>query len=320
MKALNRRGFAGCAGVIAFAALLGNSLLWAYPPPEVVQKSFATAQDAAQALVKASAANDTATLLGLFGPDGKSIVEETNPAEGQRQRQHFAQMAGKKLDLVSEPGNPAKVTLTVGDEGWPFPVPLIEKDGRWLFDTAAGQEEILARRIGRHELTAIEICRGYVEAQQEYAQTHRAHGVPEYAQHILSAPGKQDGLYWEAAKGEPKPNVPKGFARAAAHMDPQQRRPYHGYYFRILTAQGPAAQGGALNYVLKDIMLGGFALAAWPAAYGDSGVQTFIVNHQGIVYEKDLGPDTDKLAQAITEFNPDKSWHPVPSEESATVY
>jgi hypothetical protein len=208
-----------------------------------------------------------------------------------------------------------KTILSIGNQDWPFPVPLVRnKDGQWRFDSAQGRMEILARRIGDNEMTAIEVCRGYVEAQYEYAQTHQHNGVPEYAQKIISSPGKQDGLYWEPAKGEPECNVPKGFAQAALGMSIKDREPYHGYYFRILTAQGPEARGGAVNYVVKDSMIGGFALVAWPAEYGVSGVQTFIVNHDGTVFEKHLGDDSAKTAETMSEFNPDNSWRSVQTE------
>jgi hypothetical protein len=192
---------------------------------------------------------------------------------------------------------------------------MIRKNGQWHFDAASGRVEILARRIGRHELAAIDVCRAYVEAQMEYASRLRdSNGMLAYAQHIISSPGKKDGLYYE---GEPETLVPKSFADAAAVLlqgKGKQPVPYHGYFFHILKAQGPDAPGGAMDYVVKGIMIGGFALAAWPAEYGVSGVQTFMVNHQGMVYEKDLGPQTATQARQMTAFNPNKTWKPVAGE------
>jgi len=219
------------------------------------------------------------------------------------------------LRIDTEPGNPDRATLIVGDNDWPFPVPLVRKSGQWRFDAAQGKTEILARRIGRNEITAIDVCRGYVEAQMEYAANDRdARGILTYAQNIISTPGKKNGLYWE---GEPTNLVPKSFADAAAAMLPEQGKkpvPYHGYYFHILKAQGPDAAGGAMDYVVNGEMIGGFALVAWPAEYGVSGIKTFLVSHHGVVYEMDLGPTTATLARAMTRFNPDKTWKAVEGE------
>jgi hypothetical protein len=195
-----------------------------------------------------------------------------------------------------------------------MPVPIVLDKGKWHFDAAVGRMEVLARRIGRNELNATEVCRAYVEAQMEYASRDRtAAGILQYAQKILSSPGKKDGLYWE---GEPDNLVPKAFADASAAMFAEGKKPepYHGYYFHILKAQGPDAEGGAMDYVVKGKMIGGFALIAYPAEYGVSGIQTFIVNHQGKIYEKDLGPTTGTLARQITSFNPNKTWKLVPAE------
>jgi hypothetical protein len=219
------------------------------------------------------------------------------------------------LKVEPDHDNPNRATIVVGDQNWPFPVALIHKNGQWSFDAANGRVEILARRVGRNELAAIDVCRAYVEAQMEYASRDRdGDGNLEYAQRIISSPGKKDGLYYE---GEPENFAPKSFADAAAVLMQGQGKkpvPYHGYFFHILKAQGPDAQGGATDYVVKGEMIGGFALVAWPAEYGVSGVQTLIVNHRGIVYEKDLGPQTATLARQMTRFNPDKTWKPVAGE------
>jgi len=278
------------------------------------QEMFSTPKDAIQAVVKACKSDDASALLKIFGPDGKDVVESGDPSDDKDGRAMFVQAVERKYKIIPDPMNKDKVIFSIGKDDWPFPIPLVRQDGRWFFDSTQGRQEILARRIGSNEMNAIEICRGYVEAQFEYAQDHRHKGVPEYAQKILSSPGKQDGLYWEPSPNAPQCDVPKGFADAAAGMSMEKQEPYRGYYFRILTAQGSDARGGALNYIVNGSMIGGFALVAWPADYGVSGIQTFIVNHDGIVYENHLGPETTRVGAEMTEFNPDKSWRPVQSE------
>ena len=205
-----------------------------------------------------------------------------------------------------------KAVLIIGQEDWPFPIPLVRKDSTWRFDTAAGREEILYRRIGRNELNAIETCLAYVDAQQEYAEQGVA-GNGVYAQRIASRPGKKDGLYWPAQSSADESPLGELAASAAAegYRAGQQRAPYHGYYYKVLTRQGPNASGGALDYVVRGRMIGGFALVAYPAEYMNSGVMTFLVNHQGNVYEKDLGPNTARIAAGMTAFNPDNTWRRV---------
>ena len=291
----------------------GLSLLEAVPQDS--QKTFSTPEAAAQALVDAAAQNDTAALLKLFGPGGKDIVQSGDAADDKATHAEFAARARARLQVEPDHDNPNRAILVVGDQNWPLPVPLIRKNGQWSFDAASGRVEILARRVGRNELTAIDVCRGYVEAQMEYASRDRdAHGILKYAQQILSSPGKKDGLYYE---GESENLVPKSFADAAAVLLQAQGKkpvPYHGYFFHILKSQGPDAPGGTMDYVVKGAMIGGFAMVAWPAEYGVSGVQALIVNHRGIVYEKDLGPQTATLARQTTRFNPDKTWKPVVGE------
>jgi hypothetical protein len=301
---------------VLFAEVLAAFSLAALPAQTpTAQPTFATPEDAIHAIGDAAEHNDSATMLKLLGPAAKDLVAPAEDAGAREDRANFVRMLHEKLQVERDATNPNRVTFAVGSEDWPFPVPLVrDKAGKWYFDAAQGKTEVLARHIGRNELNAIEVCRGYVEAQLEYANVDRdADGNLEYAQRIVSSPGKQDGLYWE---GQPGSLVPKSFAAAAEAVAAAggKREPYHGYYYRILKAQGPDAEGGAVNYVVKGEMIGGFALVAWPAEYGVSGVKTFIVNHKGIVYEKDLGPATATLARQMTQFNPDKTWHAVEKE------
>jgi hypothetical protein len=296
--------------ILAAAALLTARLIG----QQAGAPSFATPQEAAQALVDACGKNDTAALLKLFGPQSTDIVNSGDPAEDRDARAEFNRRVKEKMEVRIEASNPNRAVIIAGNDNWPLPIPLVRaKTGPWHFDAARGRVEILARRVGRNELVAIDVCRAYVEAQMEYASRDRdANGVLEYAQKIVSSPGKKNGLYWE---GEPDNLVPKAFGDAAAAIAAgKQATPYHGYYFRILTAQGPEAEGGTRTYVVKGEMIGGFALIAYPAKYGDSGVKTFIVNHRGVVYEKDLGPATAALAAQTTRFNPDKTWQPIKGE------
>ncbi len=288
-------------------------VLFACASVQAAQRTFDTPQDAAQALKEAAAHDDAAGMLALFGPNGKAIVDSGDPAQDQSGREKFAKAAEEKTVIEQDPGNPDRATIVVGENGWPFPVPLVRVNGKWEFNTAKGRVEILARRVGRNELSAVEVCRGYVAAQLEYATEDRdKDGGLEYAQKIVATKGKHDGLYGESA---PEGLVPKAFADAAeATLAAGKAVPFHGYYFRILTAQGPDAPGGAFNYVVKGEMIGGFALVAWPADYAVSGVHTFLVSHKGVVYEKDLGPMTSARARRMSLFNPDKGWRPVEKE------
>ncbi|MGA7239995.1 MAG: DUF2950 domain-containing protein, partial [Bryobacteraceae bacterium] len=276
-------------------------------------RTFSTPQEAAQALIDAASKNDTDALLKLFGPAGRSIVVSGDPAEDKAGREDFTRMAHEKLVVEQPHANRAEIV--VGNQAWPMPVPLVRRNGQWMFDSAAGKIEVLARRVGANELNAIDVCRGYVEAQMKYAEHDRARdGNLEYAQTIVGKTGKHEGLYGE---GESDHLVPKSFADAAAVMLTAQGKkpqPYHGYFFHILKAQGPAAEGGAMDYVVKGEMIGGFALVAWPAEYGVSGVNTFIVNHHGVVYQKDLGPTTSVLARQMTRFDPGAGWKKITGE------
>jgi hypothetical protein len=271
------------------------------------QRTFANANDAIQATLEASEHNDTAALRQIFGAASKDIVESGDPDQDKQDRQEFVKLAKEKMAINQDPTNPDRITFAIGNEDWPFPVPLFRTGDRWRFDTASGRVEILAHRIGENELSTIDSCRAFAEAELEYASQPRDGGkVQEYARKVRSSAGQHNGLYWD---GAPKELVPESFADAVA-----SGKPYHGYYFRILTAQGPSAPGGAVNYLVDGRMLGGFALIAWPAEYQVSGVKTFIVSHQGVVYEKDLGAKTATIARETTRFDPDRSWHEVRGE------
>ncbi len=267
------------------------------------QRTFATPQEAIQATIEASEHNDTTALWQIFGTESKNIVESGDTAADQKDRAEFVRLAHEKTQVNPDPANPDRVTFSIGSEDWPFPVPLERTNGRWSFDSATGALEILAHRIGENELNVVDACRGFAEAEMEYAaKTHDGSSVLQYAERIMSSSGKQDGLYW----GGSDSLVPQSFAEAAS-----SGQPYHGYYFRILTSQGANAPGGAFSYIVDNKMIGGFALIAWPVEYGVSGVQTFMISHDGIVYEKDLGPGTAAQAQQVTQFDPDNSWHQV---------
>jgi Protein of unknown function (DUF2950) len=292
------------------ASLVAGVLAFAMVSVANAQLSFKTAEEAADALVSAARAGDRKGLVTVLGRDGADIVSSGDPVADASARNRVVEAYDAKHQVVMEGAD--KAVLIMGREDWPFPIPLVRKDGTWRFDTAAGREEILYRRIGRNELDAIETCLAYVDAQQEYAERGVA-GNGVYAQRIVSRPGKKDGLYWPAQSGTDESPLGELAASAAAegYRAGQQRAPYHGYYYKVLTRQGPNAPGGALDYVVRGNMIGGFALVAYPAEYRNSGVMTFLVSHQGNVYEKDLGPDTARIAAGMTAFNPDNSWRRV---------
>jgi hypothetical protein len=272
-------------------------------------KTFDSAEAAAQALMQAAEKDDVVALSALFGPGGKAVLTSGDAEQDKRERAEFASLARDKHQLEPDEMNAAATILSVGSQDWPFPVPIVQSKGRWSFDVAQGAVEIRARRIGANELDAIEICSGYVAAQMEYAAQDRDnHKMLAYAQRIVSGKGLHDGLYWE---GNSESLVPKGFADAAAETGRTASaglKPYHGYYFRVLKAQGPNAEGGQHNYVVKDWMIGGFGLVAFPAHYGVSGIRSFIVNQDGAIYEKDLGNLAASASTAVSRYDPDKSW------------
>ena len=285
------------------ASLLGLSV------PALAQEQFGSAEDAAAALVSAAKTGDPKAILAVLGRDGQDIVSSGDPVADANTREKFVLAYDAKHALELE-GNGTQ-TLIIGEDNWPFPIPLVNNAGKWQFDTKQGLDEILSRRIGRNELAAIQVARAYVQAQNEYAALNPAGlGRGVYAQRIVSRPGKKDGLYWPTAEGEQQSPLGDLAAQASAdgYKPGQTPIPYHGYYYRILTRQGAEAPGGAYEYLVDGKLKGGFALIAVPAEYGNSGIMTFMVNQDGTVFQKDLGPNTTKLAAKIDAFVPDSGW------------
>lgn len=272
------------------------------PAPAIAQKTFATAQEAANALVSAAATFDRAALKEILGPDADYLIAPGEPAQDRETALAFAAKAREKLAVVVDPKTSNRATIVVGDQDWPLAIPIVRKGGRWRFDSEASRQEILYRTIGRNELDAIEICRGYVEAQHEYAlEKHEGSDINQYAQRIISSPGKQDGLAWQNPGGTWGGPVGENVARAI-------ERGYTENLMPSLTRQGPAAPLGEMDFVVKGAMIGGFALVAAPAEYLVTGVKTFMVGHDGVVHEKDLGAETLNAFKAMERFNPDKTW------------
>ena len=279
-------------------------------------KLFASPQQAADALIAAAGKFDVSELMEIFGPDGRTIVFSGEFAQDRQHATDFAAEAREKTSVSVDTKGGNRAFLLVGKEDWPFPVPIVKRGTQWFFDGKAGQQELLYRRIGANELDAIEICYGYVEAQHEYALKRRSgYDVNQYAQRIISTPGTQDGLAWKSADGTWDGPIGENIAKAIEQGYTNFSDPYHGYFFKILKGQGPAAPLGNLDFVVKGAMIGGFALVAAPAQYGITGVRTFIVSHDGVVYEKDLGPKSLAEFEKMELFNPDMSWTPVEDAE-----
>ncbi len=280
------------------------------------QKTFSSAEDASNALVTAAQSNDEKAMLDILGPDGKQIVSSGDETEDANSRANFVKRYQEMHRLVKEPDG--TTVLYIGAHNWPYPIPLVNKGNSWYFDTEAGKKEILYRRIGRNELSAIRVCQELVAAEKEYSAQYK-----EYAQKIFSDEGQHNGLYWKAAEDEPQSPIGPLVATAVAHgyaKNPEGApTPYRGYYFHILTRQGKNAQGGAKNYIVNGKMTEGFAFVAYPAEYRSSGVMTFIVNEDGIVYEKDLGRRTDVLAKAMKEYVPGPSWQKAEEQQEETA-
>jgi hypothetical protein len=283
------------------------------PNSNVVQDSFATPQLAADALIRAAKESDNTALLKILGPDGKDLISSADPVQDRNYAEAFLAKAREKTSVAIDPKVGSRAILSVGNDDWPFPVPIVRKGRKWIFDSKQGRDEILFRRIGRNELDAIQICEGFVDAQKEYAsEVHDDSGVNQYAQKIISTPGQQDGLYWQNRDGTPAGPISEAIARAIQEgYSPSQPSGYHGYVFKVLKGQGPAARLGQLDYVINGIMIGGFALVATPAEYRVTGVKTFMVSYDGIVYEADLGPNSRKIVEAMDRYNPDKTWQRV---------
>jgi len=251
-------------------------------------------------------------MKAIFGPEGERIASSGDPTADKNDRARFTELAQKKMDVVTDPKKLHRGTLVVGDDNWTFPVPLVENGGKWYFASKEGMREILFRRIGHNELDVIQICLGYVEAQKEYAAVqHDGSGVNQYAQRILSTAGKQDGLAWQNPDGSWSGPIGEKIARAIEQGYSGKAEPYHGYFFKILKGQGPAAPLGEMNYVIKGTMIGGFALVAAPAEYGETGMKSFIVSQDGVVYQKDAGPASLNDFIRMERFNPDQTWTPV---------
>ena len=279
-------------------------------------KTFETPEQAADALVSAAEKFDVTVLEEIFGPEGDDIVLSGEYPQDRQRALDFAAEAHEKKSVSVDPKKGNRAFLLVGQEDWPFPVPIVKVGGKWAFDAKAGREELLHRRIGSNELDAIDICHGYVEAQYEYAfQKREGYDVNQYAQRIVSTSGKQDGLAWQTEDGTWAGPIGEKIARAIEQGYSGNAEPYHGYFFKILKGQGPAAPLGQMDYVVKNVMIGGFALVAGPAEYGETGVKTFIVSQDGVVYEKDLGPNSLSEFTKMALFNPDKSWTPVADED-----
>ena len=311
IRSLQRQG-------VALLACAFTSLVSAQAAEEGTQARFASPDQALGALQEAAQAEDTNVLQKLFGP---AFSEISNPDEVQRANQlkGFAKHLAEFTELSTQTDQ--RVVIRLGSKHWPFPIPLVMTNGQWVFDTPAGKEEILNRRIGHNELSALEVCHAYVQAQRDYAEKDRAgNGVMEYAQRLRSKTGMKDGLYWETQPGEdPSPFGPlvaraqdEGYQKRWGHRNPGEPKgcmPFHGYIFRVLKQQGRNAPGGKIDYVINGHMVAGFGLLAYPVEWGNSGIMTFVVNQQGTVYQKNLGARTAELATRIDEYNPDATWH-----------
>ena len=304
----------GCAVLIAACAIACG---------QKSPRTFATPEDAAQELMRVAKTGTLDDLIALFGPDSKELADGSDPATGRMNRQTFAVAARESWKLTDD--GPDRKVLVIGNEAWPFPVPIVKDGTSWRFDAAAGKEEVIARRIGRNELAVIAVARTYVAAQKQYAlDGHDGKPAGLYAQSFRSDPGKHNGLYWQASRGERLSPLGDLVAQAAeegrvAASGGAQPSSFHGYHFKILAAQEAAAPGGAKSYVVNGDMSAGFALVAWPADYDVTGVMTFIVNQEGVVREKDMGTDTDAAARAMTGYNPDDSWTVVPAAEPSAT-
>ena len=292
------------------------TLMASHTAAQPAQNTFDNPQSAAEALVKAAESFDVPSLLQILGPGSRDLVVSEDPVVDKTRAADFARLAREKQQVNVDPKNPNRAELVVGNSEWPLPIPLVKRNGKWSYDANSGRQEILLRRIGENEIDAIRICRGFVEAQHEYAiEKHDASELNEYAQRIISTPGKHDGLAWQNPDGSWGGPVGEAIAKAIAQGYEANPQPYHGYYFKVLKGQGPAALMGEMNFVVNGAMIGGFALSAAPAQYRVTGIKTFIVSHEGVVYEKDLGAESLKALKQIEVYNPDKTWKVTIDEE-----
>ncbi|MEW6416923.1 MAG: DUF2950 domain-containing protein [Nitrospirota bacterium] len=301
-------------GIIAAVILFSGT----YSPllaKGIRQKSFASPEEAVKAIVVAVKTDNKKEMLAILGPAGKELISSGDEVADKAGREKFLNAYDEMNKLEKESGD--KMVLHVGTDDWPLPIPIVKKNNTWVFDTKAGKEEILNRRIGRNELNVIEVLHAYVDAQREYASKDcKGGGVVEFAQKFISTEGKHDGLYWEAKEGEEMSPLGPLVAQAANEGYAERSEginfsPFHGYYYKILKGQGKHATGGAYDYVVKGKMILGFALVAYPAQYGNSGIMTFIVNQEGVIYQKNLGKNTENIAKAMKKFDPDKTWKKV---------
>jgi hypothetical protein len=319
-------GFLGIVGAIALVYVCTPVVSGAQSPvakknsitmatPAASARRFDTPQQAADVLIAAAEKFDVTELGQIFGPGGEDIVFSGEFAQDRQHAANFVAEAHEKKSVSVDSKSGNRAFLLVGNEDWPFPVPIVKRGNKWFFDAEAGRQELLYRRIGANELDAIHICHGYVEAQHDYAlQKREGYEVNQYAQRIVSTPGTQDGLAWQNPDGTWGGPIGDKIARAIEQGYTSGAEPYHGYFFKILKGQGPAAPLGKMDFVVKDVMIGGFALVAAPAEYGVTGVRTFIVSHDGVVYDKDFGPKTLDEFKTMERFNPDRSWTPVAAE------
>lgn len=283
--------------------------------PAATPSGYDTPQQAADALVTAADKFDQAALMQIFGPGGDDVVFSGEYSQDRKHAADFVAEAREKKSISIDPKTSSRAFLLVGNEDWPFPVPIVKRGNKWFFDANAGRQELLYRRIGANELDAIQLCRGYVEAQYEYALKPReGYDVNQYAQRVISTSGKQDGLAWQNEDGSWGGPIGEKIAKAIEQGYDLDAEPYHGYFFKILKGQGPDAPLGRMNYIVEGLMIGGFALVASPSEYAVTGVKTFIVSNDGVVYEKDLGSKTVEGFKVMELFNPDKSWTPVSEE------
>ena len=317
LKIMTSSKFTLLASAIVSFCLLGPGLHAAPPSksdaasaPQPAQKQFDTPKQAADALIQVAANFDVAAAKEILGPDAEDIVASEDPVQDKNRAAEFAAKAKEKMSVQIDKKNPNQAIVLVGNDDFPLPIPLVKQKGKWFFDTKVGREEILNRRVGANELNAIAICRGFVDAQHEYAaEKHDGSKVNQYAQRVISTPGKHDGLAWQNPDGTWGGPVGEEVAKALQEgYSAQGGKPYHGYYFKVLKGQGSAAPMGEMDFMVGGAMIGGFALAAAPAEYRVTGVMTFIVGPDGVVYEKDLGADTLKTFQSMDKYNPDKTW------------